>query len=419
MASGVNERKATPLHIAAKEGNSENVKRLVKHGANVNATDEHGFTPLHHAVNSDSAACVGHLLRADSLSLSLKGNQKAFELAIICSQTEIVDIFLDKGFQIDDINNVVLLSAAVRNGHLKIVEAMLKLGADVQASNPERQASLLHLAAGNKMHNVAKLLIEHKADLNAEDNGQKTPLHYAVQNGDGEMVTLLLSHGAILKENGDLLEHSISRGFIQIVEIFLKNGVGVNSRYKNGETPLHMAAKLPPSCMVVEYLLKHGANVHALDNNGWSPLHVAAATSNRNPVGVMFLLEYGADVNLKTRKDWAKNPYGPYDGSTALHLAAYSGHVKAIAALLKFGADPNITDIKGRTPFLFVEYIYNKIVRTKGFCKQTFWEARVITDKEQEDYWEEVDDYDEDSKSKDDSYSWEDTDTDDEYRDDD
>lgn len=52
----------TPLHISARLGNEEIIKALLEAGANVNAQNEKGETPLHCAIVADQAAIVRMLL---------------------------------------------------------------------------------------------------------------------------------------------------------------------------------------------------------------------------------------------------------------------------------------------------------------------------------------------------------------------
>ena len=58
------------------------------------------------------------------------------------------------------------------------------------------EATPLHLASGEGFLEVARVLIEHGADVTARDGRGSTPLHNASRNGHVEVVRFLIKHGA-------------------------------------------------------------------------------------------------------------------------------------------------------------------------------------------------------------------------------
>ena len=67
--------------------------------------------------------------------------------------------------------------------------------ADVEARN-EFNSTPLHLAADQNSTEVAQLLITHKADIEARDEDNNTPLHLAACNSSTEVAQLLITHKA-------------------------------------------------------------------------------------------------------------------------------------------------------------------------------------------------------------------------------
>lgn len=58
----------------------------------------------------------------------------------------------------------------------------------------------------------------------------------------------------------------------EVIKLFLEHGANINSKNKDGETPLHIMAQHRSSYDCLELLIAEGANVDAQDNNGWTPL---------------------------------------------------------------------------------------------------------------------------------------------------
>lgn len=151
-----NDEGRTALHLAVGENDGLAVELLVAHNANVNTPDEEGSTPLHLA-----------MLDSERGALSLRTpNEEATAL-----EEALVE------WRIDDNET---LSGQIAKDCVLTEEAQLKL----------------HIAVKSGRKQMAELLIENGALVNAKDNSGYTPLHDAVMNGDFAKVLLLLEHGA-------------------------------------------------------------------------------------------------------------------------------------------------------------------------------------------------------------------------------
>jgi ankyrin repeat protein len=82
-------------------------------------------------------------------------------------------------------------------GQPEAARLLIEKGAavDTVSSNPMKLMPL-HSAASVRNLETARLLLEHKAPVNARQQGGWVPIHAAAQNGDRAMVELLLKHGA-------------------------------------------------------------------------------------------------------------------------------------------------------------------------------------------------------------------------------
>src|SRR5471032_2689212 len=71
---GVDRMGRTPLHYAAAEANLQDVIRILRDGADVNARDDNGWSPLHFAAPANSAPVAQLLLSAGAEVDSIDAN---------------------------------------------------------------------------------------------------------------------------------------------------------------------------------------------------------------------------------------------------------------------------------------------------------------------------------------------------------
>ena len=92
------------------------------------------------------------------------------------------------------------LHLAARCGHRDIAFFLLTAGADLE-SRSSRGSTPLHYACSNFSVDVALLLIEHHADANAVNEGRHRPLHNAVRHAEADrVVRALLAAGAYVND---------------------------------------------------------------------------------------------------------------------------------------------------------------------------------------------------------------------------
>lgn len=121
------------------------------------------------------------------------------------------------------------------------------------------------------------------------------------------------------------------------IQALLHEGVAVDQRGGSGDETALMIAARHGSLGIVRALLKAGADINARSKYGDTAL--TAATYFCHSQVVEFLLDHGADVNVKN--------YGY--GSSPLMLAAECDDVTSVKALIKSGANVNEKNKKGMT----------------------------------------------------------------------
>jgi len=202
---------------------------------------------------------------------------------------------------------------------------------------------------------LAKLLLNHDANINALDSGKYTPLMAAASHCQVSMERFLLGKGAKYQVTGAFygsglmaLAGNVDRCANQkeraTAQALLDGGVPIDAVGREGKTALHEAAgkKDVPYTKLLVWLLKNGANPNQQDNSGQGPLEFAISSGNLEVARI--LLGHGADPNLADES-----------GMTPLHRAAWNLNLKAAQLLLDHGADPGHESRRGITPLEWVD----------------------------------------------------------------
>lgn len=138
----------------------------------------------------------------------------------------------------------------------------------------------LHEAAAHGRSEIAALLLDYGADINARTASGLTPLYEAVLSNHIHSVYFLLSHGArtSFAQAGETtpLHGAVIRGYRESAHLLLAHGADVNARARSGRTSLHWAA-LKGYATIVDLLLRYGAEIDIRDELGRTPLDWALA----------------------------------------------------------------------------------------------------------------------------------------------
>ncbi|KAF1948447.1 ankyrin, partial [Byssothecium circinans] len=165
----------------------------------------------------------------------------------------------------------------------------------------------LHLAVKNtRIHGVQALLVG-GADIDARGRNNETPLTQVMESKDEELIRTLLEHGATVCRRDwkgySALESAIHQGLVSTVRLLLGEYDADQSIQKPTEfmKMLDVLANSPFSDPdTIEVLLGYGTNVNAKDRDGNTPLHNAARSGNT--ALARKLREHGASTHLQNRK---------------------------------------------------------------------------------------------------------------------
>ncbi len=212
------------LFKAIEKDDHRSIRSLINRGANINAKDGYGLSALHLAIKNNSIDAINVLLANNNIDLEATLPEGYF--------THLGDNSNDAVY----IGKATPLIYAIfkSNGNPKIVNMLMKKGANVNATDEEGWSTFL----------------------------------YAAAFGDTSMLR----------------------------NISAKNKKLVNSKTKNNVTPLHMAV-VYNNINNIRYLVSRlKVDINAKDDDGWTALYYAAANNKRE--AYRLLIRLGADKNI-------------------------------------------------------------------------------------------------------------------------
>lgn len=382
---------ATALHVAVRMGRVDFASLLIDAGADVNATDVEGKTPLHWAKLVGNAEIQDRLKNAGAIESSFEAGspEAALIAAAAAGDLKQVQRLIASGISLDLKHGPnqgprqTPLIAAAAAGQKEVVSWLLDQGASIDLrtgpSGELHQPTPLLAAAAAGQHEVVKTLIESGANPNDRDRhcGERENgvLHLASRQGHSRTVSVLVEAGAKLEalaaEPQTPLACACENGHTETAKLLLSLGANVNPR-KAGICPPLTAAIKAGDYELVDFLLDEGASAAPDGANSYhQPIWVALSAENRQLAER--LLE---SATIET----ADRPTTSRGLSTCLaDIAIDEGKHDFVNKLLTAGADANCTSIdftplmgavRSRSPAmakLLTDAGADPLVRTKGY----------------------------------------------------
>ena len=378
-AAAVNRYGVAPVALACVNGNAAVVRLLLDAGVDPDTALAEGETALMTAARTGAEAVVDLLLDrgADVNAVEAWRGQTALMWAAAEGHAHIVPALLSHGADVGARSHRgwTPLLFAVREGEIGVVQTLLEAGVDVEQSLPvleerrrggtsaEREATGLNaflLAAANAHYELAALLVDRGADVNAASRGW-TALH---------QVSWVRKAG-IAGSNNPAPKGSGSLTSLEFVKKIAAAGADLNARVTTrppagitrlnfvGGTPFLLAARTGDAPLM-RLLAELGADPRLPNEDGTTPIMVAAGVGTSSPgedpgtepevlEAVRVALALGGDVNGVDDK-----------GETAMHGAAYKHLPEVVAFLAEAGADPavwNRPNAREWTPLDIVENV--------------------------------------------------------------
>jgi len=182
---------------AALNGTAEEMKILIRYGANVNYINDDSLTALWLAIPDEEKTML-LLDKGSNIFVNARGGTSMLQkLVSIPGAAPLVQLFLAKGTDVrknNDGNSLVV--RATISGDTAILGILIRLGLDINEADPEGVPPIIYAAQYHNLPTLA-MLAAHGADVNAVSKRRgMTALMNAARVGDEEIVIYLLEHGA-------------------------------------------------------------------------------------------------------------------------------------------------------------------------------------------------------------------------------
>ena len=278
-----------PLAVAIKCGHTQFAQALIDAGADVDAADHDGETPLHIAARKSCTGDFEMLIRAGANS------NNVLRTAVREGNTELLEYLVNTHLSGLELNDA--LCQAAEQGQVQCLERLIKAGANdlncalyAAAKLSQTQSFQFLIKAGANDLNGALYAAALQENLKSRDDliqlgaDLSKVLLTAAREGSRQYLSYLIDSTNINTTDSDgqtLLHITAANGHSNCLEVLLETrGVNVNATDMNGETALHLAV-YNGHVECLKQLMEKGVSVNATNNKGETALHIATKISLR------------------------------------------------------------------------------------------------------------------------------------------
>ena len=331
VCDALDDHSRTPLMLTKHQGV---VRMLVRHGANVHARDNDGWTALHHAAFHSRQQALQDLVAAGAdLNAANEAGQTALMLAVK-RQSPLAWKLVVLGADVNATDNegMTPLHYLSRYGFgmesFQSVEALVGAKASLEATDKQGRTPLLAaVARGNQR--ICSHLLHFGARVDVQDRNGRTPLSIAYHKRDAGLCCMLIENGADFKSAGFctsvLFTMALNTGSQEVACQLLQANVDIGLIEKQSQFPGGSSALIAATTMgqtqIACALINAGVSVDAQDGEGNTALVVAAMLGYDNIL--THLLDAGANIGLRNSRQ-----------QTALHVATEAGRTHTACLLV-------------------------------------------------------------------------------------
>ncbi len=318
----------TALHWAVRANDLEMTDLLLKAGASVSVANQSGATPMQLAAVNGNAAILARLLQAGAdpnAPLSQTGDT-ALMMAARTGKLDALRVLLDHGAKVNAMETwggTTALMWAVSERHPEVAKLLVDRGADVNA-----KSYFVPAASGRGFEGAAPIPPKPNQKIEEFASGWMTPLMFAAREDNLESARILIQAGADVNAVGadgkDALGLALFNGSYDVASLLIDSHANVNHADVQRFTPLFWAVDR--------------RNMETAPNFPWM------VTTDPLPV-IKKLLDAGANPNAlvnSTPRARMREGSPRIVFATALMRAAFAGDLELVKLLLAHGADPHI-----------------------------------------------------------------------------
>ncbi|KAK6187123.1 hypothetical protein SNE40_005216 [Patella caerulea] len=383
----------TALHYLAANLNPHTdkaylVQKFVDSGVDFNIQNGKGKTPLFIAVRHANEDVVRVLIR-NKCDVNLRGGRtkepplKASIHRYVKGKKSLSTMLLTAGCEVNscDVDGVTPLMIATRYRNTDLIKTLIQKGADVNARDKRGRtvchycfhSGVVRYPSSRRIYSLDPSLdvLEYFNTLGIDalkENKNNALLCNVLSCSDFTSLDYLLGKQIIfneLNEFGENILHHLVRArdfkMDYDLEKLIVDGVDINQRNQNGDTPFMVAAfMMNIKCMEALSKIK-GRELSLTNNKGHNSLHLCIIGFSCNEINsktsdlsvsdnhklylncVRFLLERGVRVNQRDEH-----------GRTPLMLAANSNDSYLVKILLDVGADVTVLDNSGKSAIQYI-----------------------------------------------------------------
>ncbi|CAH1789185.1 unnamed protein product [Owenia fusiformis] len=259
-----------------------------------------------------------------------------------------------------DLSPIHLVASRGFSGMLQYMIHEARCNIDLATECLRRTA--LHFAV--LRHKVACFhrLLGEGAALNSRDTFGNTPCSYAADDGNCDILDVLIQKGAQVDVQDITLKTPLMKaarnGKLNAVKRLIAAGCALNIRDKNSDVALHFASK-NGNGEIVRVLIAAGSGLNIQNQYGRTPLMEAVYYYQKDAVAA--LIEAGCDINRQETKT----------GDTAMHIAIKKNYTEVVDQLLQCKDVRLIPNSTGETA-LYDAIVYNKFDCLKLLIKYNY-----------------------------------------------